>query len=466
MQQIIIDFGIVHIGSMAVGLRIYGYGLMMVLGFLAGILLARRRAKRCGEDPETIPQLAILALIGGVVGARLAYVIKEWDLLDRQGAGAFFDVTSGGLVYYGGVIGGLLMMGVYLFIRRLPWRRYLDIIAVSLMVGLAFGRAGCLLNGCCWGARVEDDSLMATHFPMYSHPLLNVSKTGNPYSFAQGQPSPAYQAQYYEEHTLQPDERLLNLYAYRPLGRRGPSDRPDPILPAYDLHGPLERDQLGTMLLPSREQARPGFATLAGADGMVDYAEWRAGLHRPGSVLRGSEQWTEAMAFQFDDRVASLTFDEFWGYLSARRDVTLWRFDADRDGRLDAAEQQAANEYYQVDQVTLAGGEHTHALQPAQLLGLINALLIAIVAAAFFRHRWREGQVFALLLVLYPPGRFLLESLRYAEPGSLIAGLTHNQWTSIVIFIIGMLFLMLLQRMPASAGACLAERREKQELKR
>jgi prolipoprotein diacylglyceryltransferase len=467
MQQIIIDFGTIDIGSLSLPIRIYGYGLMMVCGFIAGILLAQRQAKRCGENPDTIPRMGILALVGGVVGARLAYVVKEWSAMgprvERHGIGPLLDVASGGLIYYGGVIGGMALIIAYLLIRRLPWRRYLDIIAVSLMVGLAFGRAGCLLNGCCWGEETRDDWALATTFPMYAQPLANFSNTDNPYSRAQAQPSPAYQAQYYEQHVVRPDERLLNLYAYEPLGRLGPADRPDPILPAYDLHGPLDRDQLGSMFAPSREHLRPDFVKLAGEDGVVDHDEWRAGLHQPGSVLRGSEQWTEAMVFQIDDRVATLSFDEFYGYLSARAGATVWRFDRDGDGRLDAVERQAANDYLQADQIALAAACRTRPLQPAQWLGIINALLIAALVTWCFRHRRREGQAFAILLLLYPVGRFVLESLRYSESPVLTLGLTHNQWTSIAIFSVGVLFSLLLRRLPASAGPTLAQRQANRE---
>ncbi len=459
MQQIIIDFGTLRIGSLTLPVRIYGYGLMLVLGFISGIFLARWRARRCGEDPDTIPQMGILALVGGIVGARLAYVIKEWQLIEAQGFGAIFEVTSGGLVYYGGVIGGMALIVAYMLIRRLPWRRYLDIIAVSLMVGLAFGRAGCLLNGCCWGKQAREDWALATRFPMYSTPLANFDDAETPYSFAQAQPTPPYQAQYYQEHTVRPEERLLNLYAYPPLGRRGPAETPDPILPAYDLHGPLQRDQLGAMLSP-REALREGFIELAGEDGMVDYGEWRAGLHRPGSILRGSEQWTEARVFQRDRSANQLSFDDLWRYLQARRGTIFWRFDADSDGRLDAAEQDAANAYLQVDQRQLAHTCHTTALQPAQLLGIINALLIAALAWGYFRHRRREGEVFALLLVLYPLGRFLLETLRYNGSQTASASLTHNQWTSIGIFALGVIFFIVLRRCEPSGGPVLARRRQ------
>ena len=69
MRQIIVDFGVLHLFGMQVPLRIYGYGLMMVLGFLFGIGLAQWRARRSGVGTEVIPIMGILALVGGVLGA-------------------------------------------------------------------------------------------------------------------------------------------------------------------------------------------------------------------------------------------------------------------------------------------------------------------------------------------------------------------------------------------------------------
>ena len=79
MQQVIVDFGQFNVFGHPIGLRIYGYGLMLVLGFLAAVGLARWRARRFGENPEAVTSLGLLALAGGVVGARLAFVIERWD---------------------------------------------------------------------------------------------------------------------------------------------------------------------------------------------------------------------------------------------------------------------------------------------------------------------------------------------------------------------------------------------------
>ena len=126
------------------------YGLMMVLGFLAGLWLARRRSKKVGENPEEISSIALWALILGVIGARAMHVIHNWWAY-RDNPREIFAVWSGGLELLGGVILGSLVLTIYFVARKRPALNILDILAPSLMIGIAIGRVGCLLNGCCYG---------------------------------------------------------------------------------------------------------------------------------------------------------------------------------------------------------------------------------------------------------------------------------------------------------------------------
>ena len=77
MLPSILDFGVVKLGNVHFPLRIHGYGLMLVLGFLVGLDLAKWRARRVGENPETISHCCILALVGGIIGARIAYAVQH-----------------------------------------------------------------------------------------------------------------------------------------------------------------------------------------------------------------------------------------------------------------------------------------------------------------------------------------------------------------------------------------------------
>lgn len=145
------------------GLPIRGYGLMVLLGIVAGVGLAAYRAWRMGIDPETIFSLAFWLFVFGIVGARLTFVIENWD---EQFAKESFtetlkavaSITEGGLVVYGALIGATIGFALFNLRRRLPMLAVADLVAPSLLVGLSIGRIGCLLNGCCWGGVCEVDN--------------------------------------------------------------------------------------------------------------------------------------------------------------------------------------------------------------------------------------------------------------------------------------------------------------------
>jgi phosphatidylglycerol:prolipoprotein diacylglycerol transferase len=387
-----------------------------------------------------------LALVGGVVGARLAYIIENWDAYSRAGPGAWLDVTSGGLIYYGGVVLAMAASLAYMLWRRLPIRRYLDIVAVTLMLGLAFGRMGCTLHGCCWGGPARADWPLAIRFPMISRPLLKLSSTPGPYAAGQGL-SPPYGTQY-AAGRVRPDERLLNHASQRLLPTDDEAAAVLPLLPLAQLHGRLEKDQLTTMLATEAE-ARERFAALAGADGAVDRAEWQRGRADGEGFLRGSEAWAEVAPAREHETVR---FSQAWAYLQDRRRRLVERFDADGDGRLVGPERAEANTYLQADLWAVVAEQRTAPLKPAQPLGVVNALVLAGMLFGFYRLRRREGQVFALLLILYPLTRFVLESIRADNPHDLLAGvLTHNQYSSLAIAVVGVIMMAVLQRLPASA---------------
>jgi len=493
MRQIIIDFGTHDLFGMSLSLRIYGYGLMMVLGFLIAISVARWRARRMGESPDVMTQVGILSLIGGVLGARLAYVMQHWDtqFANARSLGNILNITSGGLIYYGGLVLASMVVLVFLLSKRLPVRRYLDIVTVSLMIGLAFGRAGCLLNGCCYGGPCGHDWALGTEFPMYSEPLVKLDGRDNPFSQGQEGPSPIFRQQMQEraavihaangtdspemigKHADEIRKRVVHVppqlvhFMATDRARGEGTDATNGIEmlrvhPPHELHGKLDRDQMSVVYRPEKE-TREAFNALAGLDGQLDRDEWRHGLADGQGLLAGGEHWSNAISFDGSHdrkRNLMLSFDEFWRYASSRRDALYNRFSAGEDKtKLVGAETRNANEYLQTDEIALARETHALAIKPAQALGIINALLLAGILTWFHRLRKREGQVFALLLVLYPITRFMLEAIRDDNPHNLMEGvLTHNQYTSLAMVAAGIVLFVLLRRMPASCGPTWAQR--------
>ena len=153
---------------------IYGYGVMLVVGFLGAIQLAKFLAKRSGIDPELFVNAGLLALVTGVAGARISHVIENigyYTNPNRSLWANFFDainIRSGGLTYYGGFLLAFPSLVLYARYKKVPIRLGMDIVAPCLMIGLGFGRIGCFLNGCCYGATC--DLPWAITFPYYSIP--------------------------------------------------------------------------------------------------------------------------------------------------------------------------------------------------------------------------------------------------------------------------------------------------------
>jgi phosphatidylglycerol---prolipoprotein diacylglyceryl transferase len=146
------------------GLTIYWYGVLVALGFLAGLWTASRRAPRHGLRAETILDAGPWLLLGAVVGSRALYVINNWQA-DFAGK-PFWNILNlrqGGLVFYGGLIGAALATLLYLRLKKLPIWKVADALAPSIALGAFFGRLGCFMNGCCYGR--PTDLPWAVHFP-------------------------------------------------------------------------------------------------------------------------------------------------------------------------------------------------------------------------------------------------------------------------------------------------------------
>lgn len=149
------------------GIKVFGYGMMLFFAFLASTHLAAWRAKREKLDPELLYDLALWIFVGGLVGARLFYVVQYWGDRVRTFAD-IFRIWEGGIVLYGSIMGGTAAFFLYRVVRPFPLRPLLDVVAPSLALGIALGRVGCFLNGCCYGDRC--DLPLGVSFPRDSPP--------------------------------------------------------------------------------------------------------------------------------------------------------------------------------------------------------------------------------------------------------------------------------------------------------
>src|SRR6185369_10804579 len=110
------------------------YGILMASAMAIGLWLAQRDAVRRSIDPEPLLKASELALLGGLIGARLYYVLFNLDYY-AQFPSKIFAVWEGGLAIHGGVIAGVLVGGAYAWRRHLPLRQFLDVAAPSLALG-------------------------------------------------------------------------------------------------------------------------------------------------------------------------------------------------------------------------------------------------------------------------------------------------------------------------------------------
>lgn len=171
-------------------LSIKTYGFLVATGFLAGIALALREARRTGVDPQVVLDLSFYIIVGAIVGSRLFYVFTHlsyyrYNLLDA------FKVWQGGLTFFGGLILALALCLWILRRRGLGVWKMLDLFAPSLAIGVLFGRLGCFSAGCCYGREcslpwavtfTHPESLARVHVPL--HPVQLYAALGALITFA------------------------------------------------------------------------------------------------------------------------------------------------------------------------------------------------------------------------------------------------------------------------------------------
>jgi phosphatidylglycerol:prolipoprotein diacylglycerol transferase len=204
------------------GLPIRGYGVMVLAGAAAGVAMATYRARQVGVDREVIWSLAFWLFIGGMIGGRLFYVVEYWQ--ERFRTDSFretllrvLNFPEGGLVIYGALFGGMIAVVWFIRKHRLPALATFDLIAPSMAIGLALGRIGCFLNGCCYGGPTTVP--WAVTFPPGSPPYVDqAARDLLPAADAASRSLPVHPTQLYSAITA----ALIGwfLWTYYPLRRR------------------------------------------------------------------------------------------------------------------------------------------------------------------------------------------------------------------------------------------------------
>jgi len=127
------------------GTAIRWYGILLSTGIMAGILLAYYEAKKLGYDPEYIIDLALWCVPAAVIGARLYYVIFEWDYYQGD-IMKIINIREGGLAIHGALIAAVLTGYIFTRVKKLSFWETADITAPGIIIGQAIGRWGNFVN--------------------------------------------------------------------------------------------------------------------------------------------------------------------------------------------------------------------------------------------------------------------------------------------------------------------------------
>ena len=138
---------IIHIGSFPINT----YGVFLAIAFLCGILVTVKLAERDGLPRQKIYDLSLWMLLAGLIGSKILMLFTEPEYRENPMLLVSLDFLRSGGVWYGGLLGGVLVG--YLLMKRyqLPWWKTADAFAPGLAIGNFFGRQGCFAAGCCWG---------------------------------------------------------------------------------------------------------------------------------------------------------------------------------------------------------------------------------------------------------------------------------------------------------------------------
>jgi len=171
-------------------ITVFAYGIMIALGFCAAFWLAEKEGARRGLEEKNIHDLGSLILVSALVGSRAFYVALEWRQFADEPLRAF-AIWEGGLVFYGGLLLAVPLVLLYVKRNKVPIWAAIDTAAPCVSLGQFFGRIGCFLAGCCYGAETtapwgvvfsNEVGLAPRGIPI--HPTQLYSAAGNLFLFA------------------------------------------------------------------------------------------------------------------------------------------------------------------------------------------------------------------------------------------------------------------------------------------
>lgn len=404
------------------GIPVSGFGGMLFLTFVACVLWAMHRGRRVGMAPEKVQDMVIWLFLTGIIGARVLYMIQYSNQFPDKSlaamAGSFFQIWKGGIIFYGSAIGGAVGYGLFYWyvLRKMNvsgWQ-LADALAPVIALGLAIGRIGCYLNGCCWGQVAVEQvcpvPLGSAHFPLL----------------------PAHaRDQLVREYSLQSSAGFTIV----PRDRGATAADPRSVVMAVEKDSPAakttpEHLQPGDRIVGVNGQKNAVVVEVLGPENKVAaaLAELRA---QPGVTRDEPER-------------NSVAFDDPKNYMNAvlhvdRPDSGITIVDSDSLGELIRNWPRGDHE---LQLTVLRDGKEialppftprTVGLYPTQLYETISMVLLILLLLAYYPFRRHDGQLMVLCMVGYSVHRFINESLRI-EPTIGGTILTLSQWGSVLIF--------------------------------
>lgn len=392
------------------GIPIHGFGVMLFLTFLVAVwFLGHLSQKTESRMPrERVQDLVIILFISGLSGARVTYMLQYHIPLSQ-----FFKIWEGGIVLYGGIIVASFAFLVYYFgvLKRFNVRlwRLADATAPAVALGIAMGRVGCLLNGCCYGHIAQEDC------PAIGFPLLSAPARDN----------------------------VVDKFGYQtPTGfttLRSPADDLRSVVDKVEANSQAAAAGLkpGDRIIEVNGFPNRAVLVVYGEDSLA-IAE-KIGNDRGAQriVTRNEEGLDSRVKLFFDDvKVAIDVRNQLRREIGAKGRVFDTDFFTDLINNWPRGAQSLD---FKVDRegTTLdipVFTPRTMGLHPTQVYESISMILLMAVLLAYYPLRRHDGQVFTLFLACYAVHRFVNEILRNDTPVEGF-GMSLSQNISVVILV-------------------------------
>lgn len=188
-----------HVGkTISVGsFDIAYYGIIIAFAIVVGILLACKEARRTGQNEEDYLDLALFAVVFSVIGARIYYVVFQWDYY-KEDLWSILNIRQGGLAIYGAIIGAVITVIVVAKVKKKSYALFMDTACMGLVMGQIIGRWGNFFNREAFGGYT--DGLLAMQLPVsavrineITQPMWENIQTINGVDFIQVHPTFLYE---------------------------------------------------------------------------------------------------------------------------------------------------------------------------------------------------------------------------------------------------------------------------------